>query len=784
MSDSNSLAESYGRFVVRWRWPILFLSLVVAVVASLGAQRLGFDNDYRVFFSEENPQLQAFEELQRTYTKTDNILIAIEPDGGDVFAPEVLTAIEELTFESWQLPYVLRVDSLSNYQHTIAEEDDLIVQDLVEGAATLGPDELAVIREVAVNEPLLRNLLVAPDGRASAINITFQMPEESTDEVPAAVAATRALAEKIEGDHPVTLHLSGMVMLNNSFFESSLSDMTTLVPVMYLIIIVATFLLIRSVSATLGVFLVLLTSIGTGMGLAGWLGFALTPPSASAPTIVMTLAVADSIHILVSLVAAMRSGLGKHAAIVESLRINMSPVLLTSLTTAIGFLSMNFSDSPPFRDLGNMTTLGVLAALLYSTTLLPAFLAVVPVRIRATRAASDGWLGRFAEAVVARHTRVLVGSLVVVAIALSFIPRIELNDNFVRYFHPRTDFRQAVDYTSANLTGAYLLQYSLPAGDSNGISDPAFLSRVAAFVEWLREQPEVVHVDSITDTFRRLNKSLHGDDPSYYRLPEARDEAAQYLLLYELSLPYGLDLNNRLNIDKSATQIVVTLQDLTSTEMREITQRGERWLIDHHPEMATTGIGPGIMFAYIASRNIKSMLVGTFIAVLLISAVLILALRSLRLGMLSLVPNLLPAGVAFGIWGLFVGEVNMAVSMVSGMTLGIVVDDSIHFLSKYLRARREKGLDAGLAVRYAFANVGRAIVLTSVILVAGFLVLAQSSFGMNSSMAVLTAIAIALALMGVFSLLPALLILIDGKKATLPIPDASLASELKPETPS
>ncbi len=777
MNDSLSAAERYGHFVIRWRWPILLLTLILSVGAAWGAQKLVFNNDYRVFFSDANPQLVAFEELQRTYTKTDNVLFAIEPDSGGVFQPEVLAAIEEMTLESWQLPFVLRVDSLSNYQHTIAEEDDLIVQDLYEGAEALTPEELATIREVAVNEPLLRHLLVSPDGQFSAVNVTFQMPEESMDEVPITVAAARALAEEIEAKYPVKLHLSGMVMLNNAFFESAMNDMSTLVPAMYLIILVTTLLLVRSFSATFGVFLVLLTSITTGMGLAGWLGFALTPPSSSAPTIVMTLAVADSIHILISLVAAMRAGRTKHAAIIESLRINMSPILLTSLTTAIGFLSMNFSDAPPFRDLGNITALGVVAALFYSTTLLPAFLAIVPVRIRAAEAgAGDGWIQRFGDRVIAHHTRVLAGCVIVAVILLSFIPQIQLNDDFVRYFHEKTTFRQDVDFTSAHLTGAYQLQYSLPAEGSNGISDPAFLARVEAFVTWLREQPEVVHVDSITDTFRRLNKNLHGDDPAYYRLPEARDEAAQYLLLYELSLPYGLDLNNRLNIDKSSTQIVVTLQDLTSVELREITHRGEQWLLDHHPEMAAVGIGPAIMFAYITGRNIKSMLLGTFLAVLLISAILVLALRSVRLGFLSLIPNLLPAGLAFGLWGMIVGEVNLAVSMVSGMTLGIVVDDTIHFLSKYLRARREKGLDARMAVRYAFDNVGRAILVTSVILVVGFLVLAQSTFAMNSSMAILTAIAIVMALVADFLLLPALLIVIDSKKdkTTDPIPDTIL----------
>lgn len=171
------------------------------------------------------------------------------------------------------------------------------------------------------------------------------------------------------------------------------------------------------------------------------------------------------------------------------------------------------------------------------------------------------------------------------------------------------------------------------------------------------------------------------------------------------------------------------------------------------------------MFAYISDRNIRSMLVGTFLAVVLISAILVGVLRSSKLGGISLVPNLLPAGLAFGAWGLFVGEVNMAVSMVSGMTLGIVVDDTIHFLAKYKRGRVEQGLDAPDAVRYAFSNVAQAIVVTSLILIAGFSVLATSDFALNSLMALLTAIAIGMALLADFLLLPALLIKLDSRKS-------------------
>jgi predicted RND superfamily exporter protein len=762
MQSPQDWVSRYADWLIRRRWLVLIATLLLVLMAASGARLIGFNNDYRVFFSEDNPQLQEFEQLQRTYTKVDNILFAIEPLDGDVFSPDVLEAVEALTAQAWHLPYSLRVDSITNYQHTYAEGDDLVVQDLVENASAYSRGDLSEVRAVALTEPLLAQRLINADGSVTGVNVTFQMPQKSLDEAPTTVAAARLLAEEIEDRYSVQVHMTGMVMLSNAFFESAMSDMSTLVPIMYGVIILITFLLVRSLSATMAALTVIVLSMMSGMGLAGYLGIQLSPPSSSATTIIMTLAVADSIHILVTLFAGMREGLSKHDAIRQSLKLNMGPVFLTSVTTAIGFLSMNFSDAPPFHDLGNITAIGVMAAFILSVTLLPALMAVLPAKAAKGSSRLGLSMDRLADFVVARQRFILFGSLVFSLALLSMIPLNHVEDDFLNYFDESQEFRRDSDFINERLTGVYQLQYSLKSGQNNGVSDPEFLQKLQAFTDWLRTQPEVRHVNTISDTFARLNKNLHGDDESYYRLPQDPELAAQYLLLYELSLPYGLDLNNQLNVSKSSTQVIVTLNNAGSTQLKDIAERGSQWL-KQNAGLEAYGVGPSIMFAYIADRNIQGMLVGTLVAMVLISLLIGFALRSVKLGVLSLIPNLLPAGLAFGLWGGLVGEVNVAVSMVTGMALGIVVDDTVHFLSKYLRARREQGLDSQEAVRHAFSTVGVAIVVTSLILVAGFAVLAQSSFGMNSSMAILTAIAIGMALVADFLLLPVLLMKLDRK---------------------
>jgi len=323
--------------------------------------------------------------------------------------------------------------------------------------------------------------------------------------------------------------------------------------------------------------------------------------------------------------------------------------------------------------------------------------------------------------------------------------------------------RQAGDFYQQNLTGMDVIEYSLQSGESGGINNPEYLATVEAFANWYRQQPKVVQVSTITDTMKRLNKNMHDDDAAYYRIPESRQLAAQYLLLYELSLPFGLDLNDQINVDKSATRMAVIIRDITTREIRDLEERARQWLQQHAPPgMFTYGSGLSMIWAHLSERNIKTMLSASFGALVLISLILVLALKSVRLGLISLIPNLVPALMAFGLWGMLFGQVGLGLSVVVAMTLGIVVDDSVHFISKYQRAQREHGMSPEEGIQYAFHTVGTAMWVTTVALVAGFMVLTLSGFRMNSDMGLLSAITILLALAMDFLFLPTLLML-SGK---------------------
>jgi len=761
------MRDKLNNFVSKYPIWVILACITLVVFAGAGAQNLVFKNDYRVFFGEENPQLTAFESMQKIYNKTDSVALIVVPKDGNVFTSEHLAALKSLTKASWQVPFSTRVDSVTNFQYTYAEEDDMIVEDLVMSTNNLSAEALERIKQIAIAEPLLVNKVISNTGHVSVVNVTVQLPGlDPLTETPQVAQSVREIKEKFITQYPGTeVFLSGMIMMNTSFTESALNDSSTLVPLMFLVVIITIGLLLRTITGTIATVIIIIVSIVTTMGIAGWLGFYLTGPSSSAPTMILTLAVADCIHILTTMFYEMRQGADKKTAIAKSIKINFQPIFLTSITTAVGFLSMNFSDSPPFRDLGNLVAMGVMLAFVFSITLFPALLSILPIRVKKQQDNKKDIMAKLADFVISKRKILLLLTSVFILISASFIPNNELNDDFVKYFDKSVPYRTATDFMQDNLSGMMSVEISVKTGVPSGINAPQYLQTVSDFSDWLRQRPETDHVSTITDTLKRLNKNMHSDDPAWYKLPDSQELSAQYLLLYEMSLPYGLDLNNQLDVDKSSSRIVATFKNITSNQLINAEAAMRAWFTEHAPQYEVDFASPTLMFAHIGQRNITSMLIGTTLALVLISILLGIALKSVRFGLVSLLPNLVPAGIAFGIWGLYSGQVGLGLSVVIGMTLGIVVDDTVHFLSKYLYARREKGADTKAAVHYAFDNVGRALWITTFVLVAGFSVLAQSSFSMNAEMGLLTAMTIFIALVVDFIFLPPLLMLIDKDKA-------------------
>ncbi|HCH3860471.1 TPA: MMPL family transporter [Vibrio parahaemolyticus] len=754
-----------GKIPTKYSLLVLLATIFLIIVATIGGKNLYFRGDYDIFFDGTNKQLLAFDEIQTTFAKTDNLAIVIAPEDGDIFTPQTLSLIQKITVDAWQVPYSSRVDSIANYQHTEAFDDELLVEDLLYSEYELTPERISKVKSIALSEPVLKSALVSEKGDVTVVNITVQLPEmDKTAEVEEVVSSINAMIDRYQRAYPdVTFHKAGIIAMNHAFMTAAQDDSSTLVPTMLVVILVFLTIMLRSILSVIATLIVIIGSVMATMGISGWAGMFLSTATVNVPTLIMTLAVADCVHVIATMRQSMKNGFTKAQSIERSIALNFVPILITSVTTAIGFLMMNMSDSPVLRDFGNLSALGVMVACFLSVTLLPALLKLLPIHVKMeTSQDQKHVMDRLGDFVVSQRRALLPLSVAVIVVCASLIPLNKVNDESVEYFGQRNEFRQAADFMEERISGMTNISIAIKTNESQGIAAPDFLNTIGEFSSWLRDQPETDHVATLADVYKRLNKNMHGDDEAYYSLPQARELAAQYLLLYEMSLPYGLDLNNQINVDKSSIKMVLTVANLGSVELVDLENRIYQWFAEHAPQYQVVASSPSLMFAHIGETNMASMLSTLPITLVLISALLIFALRSVRLGLISLMPNIAPAVIGFGLWALISGEINLGLSVVVTLTLGIVVDDAVHFLSKYQRARRE-GQTAEQAVRYAFHTVGRALWITTVVLVAGFSVLAMSSFRLNADMGQLSAIVIFIALVVDFLFLPTLLMLLDKK---------------------
>ena len=752
--------SSVVNYSLRCPKTIVVLSMFLMLCCALGFKYLYFRGDYKVFFEPQNTQRLAFESMQDRFSRSENIMFLVRPHSGHVLTPPTLSLLRELTESAWQLPLSTRVESLTNFQFTYSEVDGLVVGDLVQNVPSSSEGFETLAQRIS-SLPELDARLINSDKSAAVVDVTLHLPDgDTTREIADIVRHANLIRDKLLSDFPQhDIDLVGIAPLNNAFSTAAQADAERLIPAMFAIILLTVLFLTSSWATALATLIIVATSIIATLGIAGWSGIYLSSATVNVPTMVMTLAVADCVHIIVGAQVACRQGVDKFTAIATSVTSNFKALLITSITTAAGFLTLNFSEVPILAHLGNLTAFGVMVAFVLSVTLLPSMLALLPFSAQKERISSK-MLYKWGDWVIKRSRLVLFFSVAVLLVSLFLASTNQLNDVVVEYFGEGNTFKQAVNAHEKTFGGMSTMDFAVDTSEEQGVTSPANLALIESFVDWLRSQPETLHVMSLTDTLKRLNMNLNGDNPEHLRLPEDRSTAAQYLLLYEMSLPFGLDVNNQINMDKSAIRLVVTLPNLGSKEIIAFEARAREKFRALSSDLSLSVASPALMFAHIGEQNMKSMVEGTVSALVLISVLIWFALASTKLGLASLASNLIPAACGFAVWALISGQINMALSVVLSMTMGIIVDDTVHFLAKYQTARKS-GLDPASSIKHVFSTVGIALSTTTLALMAGFSVLMASSFVMNAEMGALTVIIIGCALAIDFLFLPALLLTID-----------------------
>ena len=323
----DALGQNTAIWSIQWRWLLIPLTLFIVIATSYGASSLKFAGDYRVFFGADNPDFIANERAQGTFGKPDNVAFVLIPKDNDIYTDDTIRAVHMLTEQSWSLPYVSRVDSLTNFQNTIGQDDDLIVENLLWGVEELSPERIEYIESVATTEPLINGFVVSRGGEATIINAVVQIPSDVQSAASSVAAKARVIRSEVLSAFPDNdIYITGVASLSAAFEEAGVRDSSTLIPLVYLFILIVMFFTLRSISSVFASLTVIALSTLFGMGLGGWTGVELTPISLSAPTIILTIAVADAIHLISGIRTKMREGLGKREAIVASTGLNFTPI--------------------------------------------------------------------------------------------------------------------------------------------------------------------------------------------------------------------------------------------------------------------------------------------------------------------------------------------------------------------------------------------------------------------------------------------------------------------------
>jgi len=695
------------------RFHKLVAVIVIAVMMMLGAglPKLKINNDVRTFLDPDELILERYDNFQDTYGSDANFFIVIVPTATNVFAPEALELILEIGIDSRDIPYFSSVTSImENPYHPM----------MLAHAAMDDDSAMQRYRTMILGSPLYLTRLVAPDGRAAAVKVNVSLPENDGAARRDALDAARLLVRQAAESNPTTaITLAGNIAVTEGMSEAIAANTIRVGAVTILLIGLFLILVTRSIYATTATLLIVVLAVNATLGVVAWLGIELTVVAGFIPAAIATLAVADTIHLLVGFHVELQLGNDKITAVRNSMSSNARAITITSITSVAGVLMLNFSDAPPYREMGNMIALGVVIAYAMTMLLWPALMLWFPAPRKTPALLNYKMLSGLGRRTL-KHRKLLVlviGSVCILLIAQ--IQRNTLTESWHEYLGTDYEARIATDTVVEYFGGLHHVYYSLDSSETEGVFDVEYLNDVAAFQSWYKDQPEVNHVASIVDAFRAARFVYTDQDSEQIRV-QPKDIITTTLALRG-QYPNPTSDASVWNADYSASVIEVIFKPTDSATLLAVDLQATDWLKENSSNVSTTGgLGIDLVFAKINVSNVRNMIFGASVGLLMVTVLLIVLLRSFRLGLISVIPNIIPIGLAYGVWGIIDGKINMAVSVGLGICLGLVVDDTVHFLCKYRAARNDGRVDSLEAAQTAFKQVGTAVMVSSLVLMAGF----------------------------------------------------------------
>ena len=740
------------------------LAITLAAVAVLvrfdpPGLRLAIDPSTEPLLPAGDPAYHAYRRAVRDFGDDQVYVIAMEAD--DVFTHANLSALRRVSDAIARLDGVRSVQSLvevTSFRYE-ADSDWLEVRPLIEEIPR-DPAALAELRARAVRDPLYRRTLVSPDGRAAALNVSFRAMSDG-EFIAADLDGTvqRILAgEEREGRR---FHVSGRPHIKSVMYHSMARDLAVLIPVALALIGAVLVLLAGSLRDVVLPLATVAAAIVWTFGAIAALGRPLTVLTVLLAPTLLAVGSVYGVHVMNRYQEEAASARDARAAAAATLGNVRAPVLLSGLTTAVGFGAVCVTDVPAVFEIGAFCVLGVGAVTLISLLGIPAALALLPLRAGARRAPTarrlggllDRALAGLARLARARPTAVLAAWCVLLGLSLAAIPRIAVDTDYLSFFDPQAPVRVDFERVNALLAGAVPLFVVLEGGAPGHLRDPDVLRAIESLQRRIDELPGVSRTLSFVDTLRVLNRAVGGDDPAEERIPDTRGAVAELLFMLPKS-----DLQRFATVDHGSANLVVRTGEVGSAALRRLSVRIEAVLREGAPDGLTPHLtGNAILLTRAADGVARAQPRTVSLAAAAIFALLAAGLRSARLGALAMVPNLVPVAIFFGLLGAGVAPLSLPTSLIGSVALGIAIDGTAHYLVRY-RAERISGCTPEEAVLRCNLRVGRPIAVASLMLIAGFSSVTASEFATLREFGQLTAVTMAVCALADLLLLPALLV--------------------------
>jgi uncharacterized protein len=783
---------------------------IILLLTLPGLAQLWINSDYRSNFAADNPQLLDMEKMQEYFPSDDNLVIAVHaPNDQHIFTKDTLKTITELTNELSSLPHFLQVHSITNYNYIENTNDEIVIKQPLLNPESLSNETLKKWQEIYIKEPALKNRLLSQSGNATVICATFSLPKQATESMHLIHQKAKQIIEKANAKNTnLDFYLSGTITGNESFMEATRADLMTLIPVSYALIFLIIFFFVGSWYNLLVVYLSLTISILITLGIKGWFYPGITANDAFAPTAIMIIAVSDFIHIFDGIMHQKSLHKNQALAVSKAVQINFIPIVMTNVTTAIGMFCLNFNESPTISAFGNLVGLGVFVAMLLSLTLVPHLLSRDTTFHAEPKAAP--YLKSFMNFLIQyipKNNPIKNTFIVLIMIVSCFGMGLNTwQDEITKAFDQSFDFRKANDFINREITGLHQLDFALLTPKERGIVEYDFMHVAENFEHWLKEQKDVVHTDSIVTPIKRIQELLDtpsADEPqttenALTNLSSKKNAISQYLLVYELSLPAGVSLNDKITQTWNGIRIQVRLKETDTASILAIEQKSREWFLQRTQQIsgatvqetkmstnasstqasstnaATTNANESqtpiemsvasidLMFAHIVQSNIYGLMMGTFAGFVMIGFLMMFMLQSPLIGLIAIISNLWPICIGYGLWGFTYGQLGLSAAAVGSVSLGIVVDDTIHVLHRFMHHLRQSPERSPAIIQQAIvqsvSEVGPAMIITALVFSLGFSVLIFSNYIPTRIFGSLTGLTISVAVIVDLLLIPRLII--------------------------